>query len=168
MKTVTEGKEKLISQMMILGVGAFLFGLFLFFLTLVFNSLLLFGLAGLLTLGGVISGASALFIGISHNRSAAAGGPSEPQREGRVQARFAINQLGEMIFDNFDYDAEEARFYVRVLYLDGRRDEFECARPVFDQCGEGMRGILTIQGKWLSMFTPLPDSDETRAAYRGI
>jgi hypothetical protein len=149
-------------------VGAVIFGLFLYFLTLVFGSILLFGLAGLLIIGGILSAGLALYIGFAHNREAAGGGASQPQQEGRIQARFAINHLGEMIFDNLDYDAEEARYYVRVLYLDGRRDEFECARQVFDQCGEGMRGLLTLQGKWLSMFTPLPDTDETRNAYRGI
>jgi uncharacterized damage-inducible protein DinB len=167
-RTVTEGKEKLISMMLIGGGAAFVFGLFLYFLTLVFTSILLFGLAGLMVVGGILSAGLALYIGFAHNRDASSGGPAEPQEEGRIQARFAINQLGEMIFDNYDYDAEEARYYVRVLYLDGRRDEYECARPVFDQCGEGMRGLLTLQGKWLSMFTPLPDSDETRDAYRGI
>ena len=71
-----------------------------------------------------------------------------------------------MIFDNFDYDAEGGKYYVRVQFLDHRREELETARPVFDQCGEGMRGLLTMEGGWLAQFQPLLDTDETRAAYK--
>lgn len=166
MKGVHEGKEKVISSMMLWGAIGFLAGLFFFFLAIVFGSGLFFGLGGLLVMCGILSAALSLYIGFSHNRASGPDGPMQPQQEGRVMARFAINGIGEMIFDNYDYDAEDARFYVKVQYLNGKRDEFECARPVFDQCGEGMRGLLTVQGSWLSMFTPLMDTDETRAMYR--
>ena len=166
MKGVHEGKEKVIATMMIVGVAGFLFGLFFFFLAIVFGSSLCFGLGGLLVIGGILSGALSLYIGFSHNRASGADGPTRPQEEARVQTRFAINGIGEMIFDNYDYDAEDARFYVKGQYPNGRRDEFECARPVFDQCGEGMRGLITVQGSWLSMFVPLADDDHTKAMYR--
>jgi len=88
------------------------------------------------------------------------------QQEGRIMARYAINEIGEMIFDNYDYDAEVAKFYVRVQFLGGKRDELECGRPVFDQCGEGMRGMMMVQGSWLAQFVPLMDTEDTKAAYR--
>ncbi|HTQ08581.1 MAG TPA: hypothetical protein VMI31_00775, partial [Fimbriimonadaceae bacterium] len=59
-----------------------------------------------------------------------------------------------------------AKYYVRIQFLGGKRDELECARPVFDLCGEGMRGLAMVQGSWLSQFVPLADTDQTRAAYR--
>jgi hypothetical protein len=165
LKSAYDDKERLISYMLLGGVGAFLAGLFFTFLAIVFQSSALFGLGPFLLLVGMVSVGTALYLGHSHNKSVASSA-SLPPAEGRITARFAVNDIGEMIFDNYDYDAEDARYYVKVHFLGGRRDEFECARPVFDQCGEGMRGLLTVQGGWLSMFTPLPDTDETRAAYR--
>jgi hypothetical protein len=165
-KSVHESKEQLISALFIGGGACFVLGLFLTFGGMLLRAGILFALGPVLILVALCLVGGALYIGISHNKSMAVG-PARPQEEARVIARFAINGIGEMIFDNYDYDAEEARFYVKVQYLNGRREEFECARPVFDQAGEGMRGMLTIQGGWLSMFTPLMDTEETKAAYRG-
>jgi hypothetical protein len=165
MKSAYEGKEKLISSLMVWGAGSFLGGLVVGFIGIILQSVIFFGLSGLLVVGGIAMGIGALGMGMGHNRTMDSG-ISRPQQEARVVARFAINDIGEMIFDNYDFDAEDARFYVRVQYLNGKREEFECARPVFDQAGEGMRGLLTISGGWLSMFNPLLDNDETKAAYR--
>ena len=145
--------------------GCFLLGLFLTFLATMFRSALLFGFGPFLIFIGMCMGIGGLVMGFRHNRNMESG-PTQAPIEGRVLARYAINGIGEMIFDNYDYDAEDARFYVKIHFLGGRREEYECARPVFDQCGEGMRGLVTIRGNWLSMFEPLPDTDETRAAYR--
>lgn len=165
MKSAYEGKEKLISYMLMAGAGAAAVGLLFTFLAFVMQSVILFAMGPFLMLVGVALVAGAISLGFGHNRKLNTGAP-RPQEEGRITARFAINQIGEMIFDNFDYDAEEAKFYVRVQFLDSRREEFECARPVFDQCGEGMRGMITMQGSWMLSFVPMLDTDESRAAYR--
>jgi hypothetical protein len=166
MKSVYEDKEKLISTLFIGGLASFVGGCFITFLAVVFRSGLLFAFGPFLALIGIGLGIAGFFLGFGHNQRLSTTSASV-QQEGRVVARFAINQIGEMIFDNYDYDAEEGRFYVRIQYLNGKRDELECARPVFDQCGEGMRGMLNVQGSWLAQFTPLIDTPETRAAYRG-
>lgn len=165
MKSVTEDKEKQLGLMMMGGVGCFLAGMFFTFLAVMFASTMFFAIGLLSMLVGVALGIGSLFLGFGHNRNRDAGAVAAPT-EGRVVARFAINDIGEMIFDNYDFDAEDARFYVRIQFLGGKRDEFECARPVFDQCGEGMRGMLVIEGGWLSQFTALIDTDETKAMYR--
>ncbi|HVT12474.1 MAG TPA: hypothetical protein VHE55_09420 [Fimbriimonadaceae bacterium] len=166
MKSAYEEKEKLIGYLLMGGVGAGAAGLFFLFFAFVLRSNALFAFGPVLILLGIVLAGAGAYIGFSHNRGMTTGATRRPEEEGRVVARFAINEIGEMIFDNFDYDAEEARFYVRVQFLDRRREEFECARPVFDQCGEGMRGMITMQGSWMLSFVPLMDTDETRAAYR--
>lgn len=115
---------------------------------------------------GVLLALGGLVVGLVHNAKGSKGA-ARPVEEGRVVARYAINDLGEMIFDAFDLDAPIARYYVRLQFLDGRRDEMQARREVFDQCGEGMRGLVYAQGGWLTQFAPLPDSPETKAAYRG-
>jgi hypothetical protein len=164
-KSIHESKEKLITSLFIGAGSAGALGLFSIFAGMILSGLL-FSLGILLIFIAILLAVGGLYVGLSHTSSMAGGAP-RAQEEARVTARFAINGIGEMIFDNYDYDAEDARFYVKVQYLDGRREELECARPVFDQAGEGMRGLLTIQGGWLSMFTPLMDTEETRRAYRG-
>ena len=164
MNWANEGKEKLIGYMLVGGGVCIAFGLFVTFLGLFLGAILL--AMGIFTVFvGICLLVGGLAVGFSHNRSQASGGPAV-QQEARIMAKYAINDIGEMIFSNFDYDAEDAKFYVRIQFLGGRRDELECARPVFDQCGEGMRGLVTVQGAWLAQFVPLLDSDETKAAYR--
>jgi hypothetical protein len=72
----------------------------------------------------------------------------------QVMARFGINHLGEMLFTIEDVDIPDLRYYVRILFPDGRQGEFETAFPLFCQCGEGMWGDITFEGDWLSSFTP--------------
>ena len=165
MKAADENKQKLIGCLFVGALISFGLGLFTLFWGFVFQSGALFALGPSLVFIAILMAGVALIIGFIHNKDLAGGAPRPPE-EGRIVARFAINQNGEMIFDNFDYDAEEARFYARVQFLGGRREELECARPVFDQCGEGMRGMLTMHGGWLTQFEQLMDTDETRAMYR--
>src|SRR4051794_32090050 len=119
------------------GVGCFVAGLFFTFLALILSSSLFYAIGPSSLFVGVILGVVGLLIGYGHNKSMGSASAPKAEGEGRIVARFAINDVGEMIFDNFDYDAEDGRYYVRVQFLGGRREEFECARPVFDQCGEG-------------------------------
>lgn len=167
MRALDEDKQKQIGFLMLGGGAAFLFGGFVAAFGLLFGAGLLTGLGSFLVFAGLSAAVIGFILGFAHTRDAA-DGPPRPEQEGRILARYAINQLGEMLFDNFDEDAEEARWYVRVQFLSGAREELECARAVFDQCGEGMRGMLTIQGSWLGQFVQLLDTEESRAAYRDL
>jgi len=164
MKWAHEEHERIIGQLFLGGGVCFALGVFLTFFGVFFGTAMLSTGVFLCFLGICLAG-GALLIGFGHIRAGSAKG--EPvQQECRIMARYAINEIGEMIFDNFDYDAEVAKYYVRIQFLGGKRDELECARPVFDLCGEGMRGLAMVQGSWLSQFVPLADTDQTRAAYR--
>jgi hypothetical protein len=167
-KSIHESKERLIMVLLLGGVGLVLVGIFQFFFGIVLMGLWGFILGPILVVLGLAALTTGLAIGLGHNRAGKSAAGIRPQEEARVIARYAINDIGEMIFDNFDYDAPGARFYVRLQYLDGKREELETARAVFDQCGEGMRGLLTVQGNWLSQFVILVDTQETRQAYRGL
>jgi hypothetical protein len=73
----------------------------------------------------------------------------------QVRSRFAVNEIGEMIFGNFEYDAPGGELFVQVMFPDGHIEELKTAWGVFCQCGEGMKGAATIQGDWLSSFVPV-------------
>lgn len=166
MRSIYEEKEKLIGGLLLGGLFCFLGGVaFMVFAWIVVGAWAWI-LGPILIALGILLALIGLAVGMVHNAKTPKG-VARPREEGRVVARYAINDLGEMIFDAFDLDAPIARYYVRLQFLDGRRDEMQCQRSVFDQCGEGMRGLVYAQGGWLTQFTPLPDSPETKAAYRG-
>ena len=43
-------------------------------------------------------------------------------------------------------------YYVRLREPNGRENEYETAREVFEAVAEGMRGTAVCQGQWLSRF----------------
>jgi hypothetical protein len=71
-----------------------------------------------------------------------------------VVARFAVNEAGEMVFQDFDPDDPDTKLYVHLRMPDGRNQEYRCPWQVFECCGEGMRGTAVIQGDWLGGFAP--------------
>ena len=120
------------------------------------GALALFSLLGPITfVAGLALIGFAILSGIQHNRKAEMG-PSRVAPQVYVMARFAVNEVGEMIFSNFDEDAIGGRFYVRLRFPDGHDEELECAYPVFAQAGEGMWGSAAIKGRWLGSFTLIP------------
>ncbi len=154
MKSAHEEKERLVTWLLVGGLILFLAAGGAVILGVFGKLAMLFTAAPLFFLLSVISVGAGLWLGISHSKSPAEGAGA--QREGHVMARYAINHLGEMIFSYFETDAEEAKYYVKLQYLDGRTEELQCAEPVFEQCGEGMRGMVIVHGRWLSRFEQLP------------
>lgn len=72
----------------------------------------------------------------------------------KVIARFATNKQGDTLVLEDDLNDPNTRFYARIMLTDGTRAEFQCAREVYDQCGEGMTGEAHFQGRWLGAFRP--------------
>lgn len=72
----------------------------------------------------------------------------------KVIARYATNREGESLMFDDDMDDPGTRFYARLMLTDGTRAEFQCAREVYSQCGEGMTGEAHFQGRWLGAFRP--------------
>ena len=72
-----------------------------------------------------------------------------------ITSRFATNDIGEMIFGDFEYDAPGGKLYVQLRFPDGHIEEMRTAWGVFTQCGEGMRGAAMVKGSWLASFAPI-------------
>jgi hypothetical protein len=81
-------------------------------------------------------------------------GTEEQAPSALVVAKYAYNKDFTLLTQPWEFDYDDARFYVRMRVDAENVLEFETSRPVFDQCGEGMRGSATFQGKWLSRFVP--------------
>lgn len=148
-------RQEFVGKLMLFGLIAMGFGATLLLVGFVGGSTPLILVGGLLDLLGFVSVAWSLTSGhakLREDRTA-----SKKLATGiQVMARFGINQLGEMLFTIEDVDIPELRYYVRVLFPDGRQAEFETAFPVFCAAGEGMWGDIAYEGDWLSSFTPRP------------
>lgn len=148
-------RQEFVSRMMLFGLGAMAFGGVLLLLGFMGGSGPVLLLGGLMDLVGFAAVAWALANGhakLKKDRT------DEKQLATGVQvmARFGINHLGEMLFTIEPIDVPELRYYVRILFPDGRQAEFETAYDLFATAGEGMWGDITYQGDWLSSFTPRP------------
>jgi hypothetical protein len=69
-----------------------------------------------------------------------------------VIIKFAINTAGEQVYDVYEGEDPDYKYYVQLQLPNGRKEEFRCAYPVFLNCGEGMKGEAVAQGNWLSQF----------------
>jgi hypothetical protein len=108
---------------------------------------LVLGLAGLVLLG------FAVFSGLFASKMQSSG-PRRFDPNAKVVARYAMGKNGDMALSDWEWDYEGMRFFVRLSTSDRQAAEYECARPVFEQCGEGMVGEAMFQGKWLGGFRP--------------
>ncbi|MCW5935643.1 MAG: hypothetical protein KIT45_15285 [Fimbriimonadia bacterium] len=81
-------------------------------------------------------------------------GPSTRIENVYVIAKFAVNDQGETVPFYNDYPEELLQWYVRLELPNRRKEEFRCAREVFNQIGEGLRGDAVCQGLWLNSFQP--------------
>ena len=85
----------------------------------------------------------------------------------RVIARFAIDKNGLLITDESSFEFQDKlRYYVRVLSPTEGSLEYECAEPVFFQCGEGMIGDIEITGRWIGAFRPYTGMEQTHVGER--
>ena len=80
-------------------------------------------------------------------------GPPVNHPDVLVVARFAVNEAGETVFQDFDPDDEDTKLYVQLKFPGGRNQEFRCPMAVFECCCEGFRGSAVAQGDWLGSFT---------------
>ncbi len=75
----------------------------------------------------------------------------------KVIARYAINSIGETIFDEryMNFEDEKLKFYVRLQLPNGHSAEYHCNEIVWGHCAEMMTGTALIQGDWVGQFIPL-------------
>lgn len=161
------GGERRLAGLMMIGCGLIVAGALLFLLFFLaglidmvqskgsdVSLLLLATPMALLGIGGIGTIAYTIFKGFRLAGGDKSGNVIEVP-ECWIVSRFAINEVGEMIFGNFEEDAPGGKLYVQIRYPDGRTSEFQTVWGVFCQCGEGMRGSALSKGNWLTGFAPL-------------
>ncbi len=146
-----EFNQKLIAYLTIGGGVLFVVGLVsrIFFIMI----LPLMALSWLMLICGMGLAVSGIAYGLMYERTQHEGHPVvEPHC--RVMARYGVNELNEIVTSDWAHDDVPFRPFVRLHSPRRGAMEFECALPVWEQCGEGMDGEAIIQGRWLSSFTP--------------
>lgn len=114
----------------------------------------------LLTLGGAVG------YGMWLNKEMETSGEVAVIPDCRVIARFAVNDIGETVFS--DFDPEESKLYVKLQPPDGRTREYRTAMPTWEAALEGAKGTAHVQGDWLGQFEvqrpspPSADADPYR------
>lgn len=107
----------------------------------------LFGLAGIVILAVIIIGLL--------KTSMPNTGFERTELHCRVMARYGVNHLNEAVMSELiDGSEDSIRLYVRIWSPTRGATEFECAFPVWCQCGEGMPGKIVYRGGWLCAFMP--------------
>mgnify|MGYP003343852391 CR=1 FL=1 len=72
----------------------------------------------------------------------------------RVVTRYAYDRSQELILDDWRLDEDDVTFCVKLWSVNRGVLEYECAREVWETCGEGLCGEAVTQGHWLSGFRP--------------
>lgn len=68
-----------------------------------------------------------------------------------IIAAFIESREGR-VFDPEMFAPEDLTYYVHVHLGPGEKAELKTSRAVFDTIGEGLKGTVTFQGKWLGKF----------------
>ncbi|MCB0825305.1 MAG: hypothetical protein KDC26_03885 [Armatimonadetes bacterium] len=112
------------------------------------------GLGILLVLLGIASFAAAVIVGLKESFGKDDKKPVQKVDGTRIIAVIMNTKRGEHVFDTDMYPPEELKYYVQVQFPTGEKRELETHHTVLANCGEGMTGRVTFQGKWMSMFEP--------------
>ncbi|MFN7018829.1 MAG: hypothetical protein ACK4RG_06090 [Fimbriimonadales bacterium] len=103
--------------------------------------------AGMLIIGGVA------IYGLWKHRKRFEG-PQRTIENAYIVACTAIDkQTSETVYYWHDYP-DPLTYYVRLQEPNGKQNEYETAREVFETIAEGMRGEAVCQGQWLCSFRP--------------
>lgn len=147
-------RESRIATGMLGGIIAAVVGVVLVLVGVMGRNGLLMSSGILLAVGGIVSMAVSVGAGLNRVRGDQKTRAVTEARNCRVVARFALNHLGEMLFDIEPQDIDDLKYFVRLQFADGRQGEFKTTWEVFSAAGEGMYGDAAFQGDWLGRFTP--------------
>lgn len=153
---IDPSKESRLSNGVLAGLGGMAFGIIAFGLSVFIGGASMLALAIVVFVLGLVVLAVTVFAGLGSVKKDRSSVQTVVHNDTRVVARFAINHIGEMIFDIDPQDIPDLKFYVRLQFRDGRQGEFSTRWEVFGAAGEGMWGAAAIQGDWLGGFTPTP------------
>ena len=93
--------------------------------------------------------------------------PGQIIHDCRILSRFAINDVGEMVFSDWEDYAPGGKLYIQLELPTNKTRELRTSWQVFLMCGEGMVGSVYLDGDWISSFVPrkvesnLPQSPPT-------
>lgn len=155
-------KENQIAWMLVGGVAMSLIGILVTMLA--FGSalglhskspLILIALGPIMVVGGIALAGWGVFAGHMTNKKADSSGVQWIPNC-YVVGRYEMNQIGEMIFSDFNYDEPKSKFFVRLKLPDGSDQEYQCSPELMDQIGEGMIGNVQVKGRWLGSFVAVP------------
>jgi hypothetical protein len=105
---------------------------------------------GLIGLGILVCCIGAIYGWIQHvNRHK---GAMATYPDAFIVSRYALNRQQDLLTQSWEFDYDDLKFFVRIQLDEDNVLEFETSRAAFEQCGEGMRGVAQIQGKWLGGF----------------
>lgn len=144
-----EQDDNRLSNFVMLGFGAIVVGTGMFLVGIITSAVLAGVGAGLFVLG-VLSAGGATIYGLNQTKKAETTDEVVAIPDVYVVARFAINEIGETIFS--DFDPEESQMFVRIKLSSGRSNEYRTAYPVWASAPEGAKGIAYVQGDWLARF----------------
>ena len=153
------------SNQMMVGAGLMAGGFVGFLVSLIFfKSMVLGGLCVIAVIAGVFVLATTLGTGFRWNKANASATEEVSYDNCYIVARYAINEIGETVFSDFDPDDLMVKLYVQIEIPGSRPHEYRTTSGVWGQCGEGMRGIARIQGDWLASFQMVrPSSSDPMA-----
>lgn len=136
-----------------LAIGAL--GFVMAMLSLATSMMALSGLGGLVFLIGLILVGATVVGGLRTEKMASTTTQAVQVPNCLIIARFATNSVGETLFSEEDifFDDPKTKFFIRIQPEYGRQIELRTNLPVWQGCGEGMRGTAVVQGDWLGSFS---------------
>lgn len=147
-------------NLLLAGIGGLVVGGILIFFGLIssvaigLGGIALLGLGILLSFVGLCLMLGTLIYGLKQEKGDAKETTIVTIQNSTITARFAINRLGETIFDAdyIEFDDPKTKLYIRLSAPGQPQIELKTNRPVWSACGEGMRGHAHVQGDWLGRF----------------
>ena len=106
----------------------------------------------LVALGGLFSIGWGIAIGLQEAFGDDRKKPIENASGVLIIAKLVLDSKNDTVYDPDMYDEDEIQRLVQVQFANGRKEEFKASLTVFDTIGEGMKGKIIYQGKWLSSF----------------
>ena len=106
---------------------------------------------GLCAIGSLMA-LCGLFVGFKTAFAKDSNAPKIDSPDAYIIACTIRDKRGEPVYEPQMYDPEELFYYVQVQFANGSKKELRTVSEVFAGIGEGQRGIVSHQGKWLGKF----------------
>jgi hypothetical protein len=146
------------STLFIGGVIGILVGGFFTALGLIVSAKAATVLGSLIFLGSIGTIIYGLTKGLSMGIGANDKQPEESHDGAYIMNKLVVDRRGETVYDPDMHNPEDLKYLLQVQFETGRKSEFETSPLVFHGIGEGQKGTIVVQGRWVSQFTFRPES----------